>query len=146
MDRNMLAKDIAKIIGVDETTVLNWEVRNMTPVYKFARKIKEITGLEITSGFRDQRKFKPEPGSLGEKVRQKRLELGFSQKEMAKKLGVSVDYIADLETGRVKGTSSGCFYRNIVKLRAQETLTPGERNWLVSQYYFDELKPRSRRI
>ncbi|MFH0795881.1 MAG: helix-turn-helix domain-containing protein [Candidatus Omnitrophota bacterium] len=146
MDRNMVAKELARLIGADEITVLNWEVRNMTPVYKFARKIREITGLEVTSGFRDQRKFKPEQGSPGEKLRQKRLKLGFSQKEMAKKLGISVDYIADLETGRTKGSTSGCFYRNIVKLRAQETLTTGERNWLVSQYYFDELKPRSRRI
>jgi len=35
-------------------------------------------------------------------MREKRQEFGLSQIEMAEKLGVSVDYIADLETGRSK--------------------------------------------
>ena len=99
----MVAKEMARLIGSDETTVLNWEVRNMTPVYKFARKIKEITGLDVTSGSRDQRRHKPKPGNLGDKLRKRRHKLNLNQEELAKRLGVSVDYIADLETGRYRG-------------------------------------------
>ncbi|MFH0795870.1 MAG: helix-turn-helix domain-containing protein [Candidatus Omnitrophota bacterium] len=103
MDNNLTIKTIAKTIGADEMSIINWEIRNVTPVYKFARKIKELTGISPDSGFRDQRKSKPAPGSPGEQMRKKRQELGLSQVEMAEKLGVSVDYIADLETGRYRG-------------------------------------------
>ncbi len=83
-------------------TIINWEIRNRTPVFKSLRRIKEITGIEVKSGFRDQRKFKPAPGSAGDKLRKKRQALGLSQQEMARKLGVSVDYIADVETERIR--------------------------------------------
>ena len=83
-------------------SIINWEKRNRIPMYKYVRKIKEITGLFPDSGFRDQRKKRPKPGSPGEQLRKKRQEFGLSQEEMAEKLGVSVDCIVDLETGRSK--------------------------------------------
>ena len=105
IDNNLTIKALSKMIKADEMSIINWEKRNRTPMYKYVRRIKEVTGIEITDGFRDQRKSKPEPGSPGEQMRKKRQEIGFSQEEMAEKLGVSVDYIADLENGRRKNTN-----------------------------------------
>ena len=103
LDNNLTIKALSKIIKADEMSIINWEKRNRTPLYKYVRKIKEVTGISPDSGFRDQRKTKPKPDSLGEHMRKKRQELGLSQEEMAEKLGVSVDYIANLETGKRPG-------------------------------------------
>lgn len=102
LDNNINIKAFSKIIKADEMSIIGWEKDRTMPVFKNVRKIKETTGIEITEGFRDQRKSKPELSSPGEQMRKRRLELGLSQEEMARKLKVSVDYVADLETGRSK--------------------------------------------
>jgi transcriptional regulator with XRE-family HTH domain len=100
MDRNMLAKDIARQIGVTESTVLNWEravyKQLLSPVY--LRKIKAMTGLDFHYNPKDRRKNKPAPGSLGEKLRNKRLELGLTLKELSKILEISVATLVCLES------------------------------------------------
>jgi len=90
------------------------------PVYKYVRKINELTGISVTDGFRDQRKSNPEHGSPGEQLRKKRQALGLSQEEMAEKLGVSVDYIADLENGRNKREGKNQRLRDFLNPAAME--------------------------
>jgi len=42
---------------------------------------------------------------LGNKLKEVRKELGLTQEQLAKRLGVSRSYIGDIETGRLKGTN-----------------------------------------
>jgi len=39
MDRGLLIKDPAEIIGVTEDTIINWELRNITPHGKHLKNI-----------------------------------------------------------------------------------------------------------
>lgn len=104
LDNNLTIKALSKIIKADEMSIINWEKRNRTPMYKYVRKIKELTGVEITGGFRDRRESKPELDSLGEKLRQKRLELGLSQEELAHSLSVDISTVTDWEKARHQPT------------------------------------------
>ena len=104
LDNNLTIKALSKIIKADEMSIINWEKRNRTPMYKNVRKIKEITGIEITNGFRDRRKSKPESDSLGEKLRKRRLELGLNQEELAHSLGVDTSTVTDWEKERHQPT------------------------------------------
>lgn len=42
---------------------------------------------------------------LKDKIKEVRKELGFTQEEFAKKLGISRSYLGDMERGRLKGTN-----------------------------------------
>jgi len=83
-------------------------------MYKYVRKIKEITGIEIKNGFRDGRESKSDASSLGEKLRNKRLELGLSQEELAHSLGVDTSTVTDWEKNRHKPTKKSM--KKLVKL------------------------------
>jgi transcriptional regulator with XRE-family HTH domain len=98
MDNGMLAKELGKLLGVDLATVFNWELNKTIPLYRQCRKIREITGLEFEYTPKDRRKHKPAPGSLGEKLRNKRLKLGLTLKELSKILGISVSTLVCLES------------------------------------------------
>lgn len=99
-----LRKALSKIIKADEMSIINWEKRNRIPMYKYVRKIKEATGIEITGGFRNLRKTKPEPTSLGERLRKRRLELELSQEELAHSLSVDTNTVTDWEKARHQPT------------------------------------------
>ncbi len=45
MDKRLTIKDLAKRIGVTETTVYNWEIRNKKPYRRTREKLKSILGL-----------------------------------------------------------------------------------------------------
>ncbi len=45
--------------------------------------------------------------SIGERLRQRRTDLGLSQRELAKRIGVRQATISDIESGRQKETSTG---------------------------------------
>ncbi len=45
MDKRLTMKDIAKRLGVSETTVYNWEIRGVKPYRKTQEKLKSILGL-----------------------------------------------------------------------------------------------------
>lgn len=104
LDNNLTIKALSKIIKADEMSIINWEKRNRTPIYKYVRKIKEVTEIEITKGFRERRKTKPEPGSPGEQMRKRRLDLGLSQEELAHFLDVDESTVTDWEGGRHQPT------------------------------------------
>ncbi len=50
MDRNLMIKDLSKIIGVTETIVINWEIRGVNPLKKHKKQldvwIKRIKGIK----------------------------------------------------------------------------------------------------
>ena len=45
MDKRLTMKDIATRLGVRETTVYNWEIRNKKPYRRTREKLKSILGL-----------------------------------------------------------------------------------------------------
>ena len=45
MDKRLTMKDIAKKLGVSETTAYNWEIRNIKPYRKTIKNLKSILGL-----------------------------------------------------------------------------------------------------
>ena len=119
LDNNLTIKALSKIIKADEMSIINWEKRNRIPLYKYVRKIKELTGIEITEGFRDRRESKPDSDSLRERLRKRRLELGFSQEELAHSLSVDTSTVTDWEKGRHQPTN-----KSIKKLARFLTLLP----------------------
>lgn len=45
MDKRLTMKDIASRVGVTETTVYNWEIRNKMPYRRTREKLKSLFGL-----------------------------------------------------------------------------------------------------
>ncbi len=46
MDMRLTMREIAERLGVSETTVYNWEIRNRKPYRKTEEKLRDILGLE----------------------------------------------------------------------------------------------------
>ena len=45
MDKKLTMKDIATRLGISETTVYNWEIRNIKPYRRTIKNLKAILGL-----------------------------------------------------------------------------------------------------
>ena len=45
MDRSMMIKELAALIGVSSDTIINWELRGIKPVEKSLRKLEGALGL-----------------------------------------------------------------------------------------------------
>lgn len=45
MDKRLAMKDIANRVGVSETTVYNWEIKNRRPYKRTIKNLKSILGL-----------------------------------------------------------------------------------------------------
>jgi len=79
LEQNLFQKDVARIIGVEETSIYNWEKNLSTPSIKYIPKIIEFLG------------YNPEIFSQktwGEKLIYYRKIHGLSQKQMAQKLNL----------------------------------------------------------
>lgn len=58
----------------------------------------------------------PDPAYHGEQARQRRIKAGVTLRQIAKRMGLSVGYLSDLELGR-RGWSEGLTQRYIKALR-----------------------------
>jgi len=95
LDLNLFQKDVARLIGVDEATIVNWEIHKVTPAVAHMPKIIEFLGyLPYLSTAK----------TLGDRIRRAREALGLSQRKMARKLGIDPTTIERWESG--KGTPS----------------------------------------
>jgi ribosome-binding protein aMBF1 (putative translation factor) len=94
LDRGLLQREVALRIGVDKTTVHNWEVGIATP------NLRVIPGVIRFLGFSPLRVGK----DLGERLRLARETAGLSHRELAKRLRVDPSTILDWERGRHKPT------------------------------------------
>jgi transcriptional regulator with XRE-family HTH domain len=95
LDLKLLQKDVARIIGVDEASVHNWERDLRKPSIAIIPKILKFLGyvpFEITTG------------SLEEKIKTQRRILGLSQKALAKRLKIDPGTLARLEKGKGRPT------------------------------------------
>lgn len=44
LDLNLFQKDVARVIGVTEDTIINWEVKGIAPQMKYMSRIVEFLG------------------------------------------------------------------------------------------------------
>jgi len=89
LDLGLFQKEVAEKIGVDETTIYNWERNATNPPNRHIPRIIEFLGCNPL----------PNPNTLAEKLIMARKTLGLSQKAMAKWLGVDPTTLARWEKG-----------------------------------------------
>lgn len=90
MDLGLLQRDVAARIGVDESTVWNWESNATTPVYQHWEAIPKFLGYNRL----------PPAQTLAEQLVVCRKLKGLSQKQMARHLGVGPSTPAGWERGQ----------------------------------------------
>ena len=93
LDLNFTQRDIAKLIGVKEESVYNWENNRSNPKVYLLPKITEFLGYVP---------FEPPNETIGYKIKSYRKEYGLSQRRLAKLWGVDQTTIRDWENGKHK--------------------------------------------
>ncbi|GMV90941.1 MAG: hypothetical protein AMXMBFR82_07190 [Candidatus Hydrogenedentota bacterium] len=78
MDLNLLQREVAGILGVDKTSVFNWEAGTATPNLRALPKVIEFLSYDP----------RPPGRTVGEKLRRHREGLGLSWDETAHLMGV----------------------------------------------------------
>ena len=80
LDLGLLQKDVAEEIGVNTSTITNWELNHNFPELRFIPAIIEFLGYWPMDTPTD---------NLGQQIVMKRTKLGISQKELAQQLCVN---------------------------------------------------------
>jgi transcriptional regulator with XRE-family HTH domain len=94
LDLGLLQREVALLVGVDKTTVFNWEAGIATPNLRAISGVLRFLGYDPT-----------ETGStLGERLRAARKRLGLSHADLAGKLDVDPSTILDWERERHRPT------------------------------------------
>jgi transcriptional regulator with XRE-family HTH domain len=86
----LLQKQVAQQIGVNHTTITNWETNGAQPGLKYMPAIIKFLGYNP---------LPPPPSDMGERLVRCRTVLGLSQKVFAEKLGVDQGTLAKWERG-----------------------------------------------
>lgn len=93
MDNHLLQKDVAKILGVCEDTIVGWEMRDTIPtIGQMPKIIKTIGYLPIDIDI----------STLGGKIKYYRYFNGISQEELAKELELNESTIFHYENNTHK--------------------------------------------
>ena len=93
LDLELLQKEVASQIGVDEITICNWEMQRTAPTLSHIPKVLGFLGyMPLTA----------HPESLGQKLVTFRRVRGVSQKAMARRLKVDPTTLARWERGERK--------------------------------------------
>ena len=85
-----LHKPVAEQIGVDVTTITNWESNRTAPAIRYFPRVIRFLGYNPF----------PPGQSLPEKLTTARKALGLSRRKLAQRLGVDESTLAGWETGR----------------------------------------------
>jgi transcriptional regulator with XRE-family HTH domain len=86
----MLQKDVAEQLGVDKTSVFNWEANTSAPEIRYMPAIIRFLGYNPL----------PEGDGWGERLVRHRTSLGMTQKEAASRLAVDQGTLAKWEQGK----------------------------------------------
>ncbi len=92
-----LAPEVAKLLDVDECTVINWEKHRTKPQLHAIPEIIGFLGYDPSEGC---------PKTLGERVLQYRKSCGVSQKELANRIGIDPTTLSRLERNWVRCSPS----------------------------------------
>ena len=88
LEQNLFQSEVAHIIGVEETSIYNWESNRSNPSVKYIPKIIKFLGY-IPNIFPNK--------TLGEKLIYYRMVNGLSQKEMAMRLEIDQGTLSKYE-------------------------------------------------
>ncbi|MDP2886817.1 MAG: helix-turn-helix transcriptional regulator [Ignavibacteria bacterium] len=91
LELGLFQKDVAQILGVDESTVTNWEKNRTTPMLWALPKIIEFLDYDPSFG---------DPSTLGGRLLRYRKYQGMTQKELSKQIGIDPSTIGRLEKNR----------------------------------------------
>ena len=99
MDNGLQIKELAQALKVSPDSVINWELRGIKPRYRHIAMLKRILGINLPVPLL-YRGCPAKAVTIAQKIKQKRLELSLSQKELARMLKVNKDTIKDWEDGK----------------------------------------------
>jgi transcriptional regulator with XRE-family HTH domain len=89
MDLGLMQEDVARRVGVNKWTVLNWESGKTAPAVRFYPRIISFLGYNPL----------PEGETFQERLKAARQARGLSWKRLAKELGVWESTVRDWEMG-----------------------------------------------
>ena len=101
LDLKLTQKQVAGVVGVDKTTVWNWESNRTEPLTKLLPTIILFLGYST---------FEASAQSLGERLEDYRKKTGLSQKKLAREIGIDPSTLSKLEKN-----SPRCF-KKVVKI------------------------------
>ena len=107
LDLKLFQKDVARLLGVDTLTICNWENNLTSPRLYLLLKIYNFIGYNP---------LQSNATSLGEKIKQYRIQKGLSLRKFAMQLGVDPATLARWEKGTRKPTKR--FIRRITAIRS----------------------------
>lgn len=94
LDLGLWQKQVAEQIGVDETTLYNWEKQRTVPKLPYIPKIIAFLGYNPF----------PPASSLPEKIKNYRRVLGLTQGKMAEMIRIDKSTLAGCEAGKIQPT------------------------------------------
>jgi transcriptional regulator with XRE-family HTH domain len=94
LELKLLHKDVAKQLGVCQPSVYNWEANRSEPDIRYMPAVIRFLGYDPLPGVQ----------GFGEQLVQRRVALGLSQKEAAKRIGVDPGTLAKWERGEREPT------------------------------------------
>ena len=47
IDQGLMIRELARLVGADEMTIINWERRDRRPKDKFHKPLKRVLGIEL---------------------------------------------------------------------------------------------------
>ena len=112
LDLNLCQYEVAQIIGVDKTTVFNWERNYSSSEQNQIPKVIKFLGYLPFE----------EPETLGEKIAYYRWLKGMTQKELACQLGADPTTLARWERG--ERVPSGAYRERLISFLDSLTLPP----------------------
>jgi transcriptional regulator with XRE-family HTH domain len=45
MDRRLMIKEFAALVGVSPDTIINWELRGVQPMFRRLERVKQVLGI-----------------------------------------------------------------------------------------------------
>ena len=113
-------KDVGKLLGTDQFSVINWEKDRTSPAIRFYPAILAFLGYDPF----------PVPTALAERLRAKRRSLGLSIHSLAARLGVDPGRFADWEReGLVLYKKHRTMLANLLGIPAEELHQQFAKRW-----------------